>query len=497
MVRLDVADAYRLSLVWLRRDLRLEDNVALLRAAQAGERVACVFVLDPGLLRGPRVGPPIVQFFFESLRALRTRVRALGSDLVLLEGDPARELAAFAARTGAQALFYNRDYEPAAIARDRRVAERLRAAGLAVHDFIDHVYFAADEVLQPGEKPYVVYTPYRRRWQARFATSPHPPVRSEKAVREKLLGREALGATRAVPHPQDYGHTSSRAFPQGGCEEAQRLLARFLADCADGYAGERNLPELDATSRLSPHLRAGTIGIRTVVHAAARQAARTQPHAPSGIATWLGELVWRDFFQQLLAHHPRVAHAPFLEAAHGIAYAHDPPAYEAWCAGRTGYPIVDAAMIQLNTTGWMHNRLRMITASFLTKHLLIDYHDGERYFEQRLADADPAANNGGWQWSASTGTDAAPYFRVFNPTLQGKTFDPEGTFVRAMLPALRRVPARYVHEPWAMPRSLQAECGCTVGRDYPAPIVDHAFARERALAAYGAALGKRLRAPSR
>jgi deoxyribodipyrimidine photo-lyase len=491
-----VPHRYPVSLVWFRRDLRLDDHVALLRAAEASERVVCAFVLDPVLLRGPRVGPPIVQFFFESLRVLRERLRAAGSDLALLEGDFAGELLALAQWTGARAVFYNADYDPDAVGRDERVTRRLRGAGLDVHAFTDHVYFGADEVLQPAGKPYVAYTPYRRRWNARFALAPHPPLRSEEAVRGKLLARGALGPTRDVPRPEEYGHPSSDAYPRAGLDVAQGMLSRFVVDGAARYADRRNVPALDATSRLSPHLRAGTIGIRTVVHAAARLRQLSPPHAAANVEAWIGELVWRDFYQQLLAHHPRVAHEPFHEAANGIEYAGDPAAYAAWCEGRTGYPIVDAAMVQLNTTGWMHNRLRMIAASFLTKHLLTDYHEGERYFEQRLADADLAANNGGWQWSASTGTDAAPYFRIFNPILQGKSFDPDGAFVRAMIPALRDVPAKYVHEPWALPPLLQAEHGCVIGRDYPAPIVDHASARKRALEVYGAAISGTRPSPS-
>jgi deoxyribodipyrimidine photo-lyase len=484
-------ERYTVSLVWLRRDLRLDDHVALFRAAQASDRVVCAFVLDPPLLRGPRVGAPIVQFFFDSVCVLRERLLAAGSDLALLEGDFAGELLALARRVDAGAVFYNTDYDPNAIARDEHVARQLRRAGMDVHASIDHVYFAADEVVQDGGKPYAVYTPYRRRWNARFAAEPHPPVRSEAAARDKLLARETIGATRDVPRPEDYGHASSDAYPRAGLFEAQRLLRSFLGDGAARYADARNVPALDGTSRLSPHLRAGTIGIRTVVHAAAKLRERAEKHVASNVDTWLGELVWRDFYQQLLAHHPRIAHEPFVEAAQTIPYVHDPAVYTAWCEGLTGYPIVDAAMTQLNTSGWMHNRLRMIVASFLTKHLLTDYHEGERYFEQHLADADLAANNGGWQWSASTGTDAAPYFRVFNPTLQGKTFDQNGAFVRAMLPALANVPDKYVHEPWTIPPLLQAELGCVIGRDYPAPIVDHAFARRRAIDVYGAALGRK------
>ena len=478
---------YPVSIVWLRRDLRLDDHVALFRAAEASERVVCAFVLDPRLLRGPRVGPPIVQFFLDSLSVLRDGLRARGSDLALLEGEFSAELLGLARRAGAGAIFYNADYDPDAVARDEDVTRRSRAAGIDVHASVDHVYFAADEVLQEGGKPYAVYTPYRRRWSARFAAAPHLPLASEAAARGALLGAGAIGQTRDVPRPEEYGHASSDAYPRAGHVEAERVLAAFLGGDVGRYAAARNVPALDATSRLSPHLRAGTIGIRTVVHAAAA----LRDDAGTHVDTWLGELVWRDFYQQLLAHHPRVAHEPFAEAAQTIPYVHDPAAYAAWCHGRTGFPIVDAAMTQLNTTGWMHNRLRMIVASFLTKHLLADYHEGERYFEQHLADADLAANNGGWQWSASTGTDAAPYFRVFNPTLQGKAFDPHGAFVRAMLPALTNVPDKYVHEPWTIPPLLQTELGCVVGRDYPAPIVDHAFARQRAIHVYGSALARK------
>ena len=483
-----MSSRYPVSIVWLRRDLRLDDNVALFRAAEASDRVVCAFVLDPVLLRGPRVGAPIVQFFFESLAALRKALRAQHSDLVLLEGDFAVELAALVSRVGASAVFYNEDYEPEAVARDGRVAQRLRGAAIDVHASTDHVYFGAGEVLQNDGRPYTVYTPYRRRWEARLASDPHPPVPSARAARGKLVARAALGPAREVPHPEEYGHTSGTAFPRGGGAEAQRVLDGFLAGSLAQYAEQRNVPAADGTSRLSPHLRAGTIGIRTLVHAASAAGARAE--ASSGARTWTGELIWRDFYQQLLHHRPRVAHEPFAEAAKTIAYARDEAGFAAWCEGRTGYPIVDAAMVQLNATGWMHNRLRMIVASFLTKHLLIDYREGERYFEQHLADADLAANNGGWQWAASTGTDAAPYFRIFNPILQGRTFDPDGSFVKRMIPALAKLPLKYVHAPWTTPPLLQAQVGCVIGRDYPEPVVDHAFARERALAVYGAAFGR-------
>ncbi|HEY4439753.1 MAG TPA: deoxyribodipyrimidine photo-lyase [Candidatus Elarobacter sp.] len=466
------------SIVWFRRDLRLDDHVALRRAADASAKLVCAFVLDPEQLRGPRVGAPIVQAFFTALAALRAELRELGSDLALLEGDAAAELAALAERTGARALYYNIDYEPAALARDAEVTKRLREAHVEVHDAVDHVYYGAGDVVQESGKPYAVYTPYRKRWTARLAHDERHPVASRAAAVTKFLGRDASLRSREVPQPEEYGHASSLLYPTVTSAEAHRLLDEFVACGLTAYADRRNVPALDATSRLSPHLRAGTIGIRTVVAAALerRRISRAQ-HAVAGIDAWLGELIWRDFYGQLLAHRPQVAQLPFIEAAETIPYRDDPDGYRAWCEGRTGYPIVDAAMRQLRETGWMHNRLRMIVASFLTKHLLIDYHEGERWFEQRLADADLAANNGGWQWAASTGTDAAPYFRVFNPTLQGKTYDPDGTFVRRWVPELQGVPAEVVHEP-----------GLLRPPAYPPPIVEHAAARQRAIDVYGGVL---------
>ncbi len=482
------ASRYSTSIVWLRRDLRLDDHAALDRAARCSERVVCAFVLDPELLRGPRVGAPIVQFFFDSLRELRADLQARGSDLALLEGDFAGELLRLARRVDAQAVFYNVDYDPEMRARDERIVGALRDVHLEVHDSVDHVYAAAGEIVQQGGKPYTVYTPYRKRWQAQFDAQPHAPYDSAAAVRDKLLPADALGATRPVPEPEDFGHRSSSAFPAGGTAAAQRLLDAFVAGEADGYLDRRNVPAIDGTSHLSPHLRAGTIGIRTCVDAARRARMQRPAKAAANIDGWIGELVWRDFYQGLLMQFPRIAAEPFIEAGKAVKYVQDAAGLTAWQTGATGYPIVDAAMTQLNTTGWMHNRLRMIVASFLTKHLLIDYHDGERYFEQHLADSDLAANNGGWQWSASIGTDAAPYFRVFNPTLQGKTYDPDGTFVRSMIPALAKVPDSYVHEPWAMPPLVASSAGFVLGRDYPAPIVEHSTARLRAIDVYSAAL---------
>jgi deoxyribodipyrimidine photo-lyase len=482
--------SFAVSIVWLRRDLRLSDHVALERAVAESDRVVCAFVLDPTLLRGETVGAPIVSFFFDSLAELRETLRARGSDLALLEGDFAEELRALARRTGASALYFNEDYEPDAIARDARVAAALEKDGLVVRSFLDHVYFGADETLKADGAPYTVFTPFKRRWLERLERDPRPPGGSRGPLARELAAADAIGETLPIPEPETYGHKRSEDFPAGGETRAHALLEAFVARDIGAYADARNAPAVAGTSGLSPHLRAGTIGIRTCVHAALAARAGARGPRATGIDTWLGELVWRDFYQQILRNFPRVASGPFDARAEKLVYRTSDEDWKAWTDGTTGYPIVDAAMLQLNTHGWMHNRLRMIVASFLTKDLLLDYRLGERYFERHLADGDLAANNGGWQWSASTGTDAAPYFRVFNPILQSKKFDPDGTFIRRMIPALAKLTGDAIHAPWTLSPIEAESLGFRLGRDYPEPIVDHAAARDRALAAYAPVLGK-------
>jgi len=470
---------YRRAVVWFRRDLRLADNVALMHAAASAAELVPAFVVEPGLLASERMGAPLVQACFGAVASLRDDLRARGSELAVLRGDPVSELTEFARAVGAQAVFYNEDYEPDAIARDDAVAAALRSAGIDASAHLDHVVLGADEVSTLQGAAYRVFTPYKRAWLDRYRIAPRLPVPSERAIEGKLLRRDAVAETHANPRPEDFGFVSSPAYPSCSEGVARAMLERFVAPGGDAerYAAARDFPELDATSRLSPQLRAGTIGIRTCVESA----------LPFDV--WLSELIWREFYQMILKRFPYVASGPFVKAAARIPWRNDERDFEAWCAGRTGYPIVDAAMRQLNQTGWMHNRLRMIVASFLTKDLLIDWRWGERYFERRLADADLAQNNGGWQWAASTGTDAAPYFRIFNPVTQGQRFDPTGAFVKAMLPELARVSPKFVHAPWTMPPLLQAESCCRIGQEYPVPIVDHAAARKEALAAYAPVLG--------
>lgn len=476
-------DARGRSLVWLRRDLRLDDSHAIWAAASQSRDVALAFVLDPALLRDPRTGAPLVQTFFNALLALRVDLRRLGSDLALLEGDSAGELLRFAQRIGAGAVYYNLDYEPKALDRDARVERELRRAGLAVRAHCDHVYFGADEVLQNDRSPYRVFTPYKRRWLQRRESDCRQPFASKELLRARLVDGSTIGATRDVPRPEDWGHRASAAFPDAGEATALKLLDRFLGERILRYREQRDVPSIAGTSRLSPQLRAGTIGIRTCIERAFALIGEVDAAADRSILTWISELIWRDFYQMVLRTWPRVADGPFRPTAAEIPWRSSETDFEAWCQGRTGVPIVDAGMRQLNATGWMHNRLRMITASFLTKHLLIDWRFGERYFERRLADADLAQNNGGWQWSAGTGTDAAPFFRIFNPVVQSRRFDPGADFIRAWIPELASVPSEYVHAPWEMPR-LVAGSAKDPAPGYPAPVVQLESGRRRALAAF-------------
>jgi len=359
------------SIVWLRRDLRLSDNVALEGAARARARIVCAFVLDPPLLRGPEIGAPIVCVFFDALTELRSALRIRGSDLALLEGDFANELTSLARRTGATRLYYNVDYVPSALERDAHVTAELERAGIAVEASLDHVYFGADDILKADGTPYTVFTPYKRSWLARHQTEPRPPVPSLGAIGHRLATRDAIGETLPVPEPEAYGRERSEHFPRGGEAVARNVLDAFVATSLAAYADRRNAPAITGTSHLSPQLRAGTIGIRTCVFAAQEARDNARGARATGYDTWISELVWRDFYQQIFKNFPHVAREPFLAAAQRLRFRESEADFAAWAQARTGYPIVDAAMTQLRTYGWMHNRLRMIVASFFTKDLLL------------------------------------------------------------------------------------------------------------------------------
>lgn len=460
---------------WIRRDLRLTDNRALTAALGAADQVVPVFLWDATILGSPWYGEKRHAFLLGGLRALAASLQGRGSRLILRQGDPAAELQKVCAEAGASTVFAERDYSPYAKRRDEAVAS---VVNLSLHEGV--TIRPLDAVRQESGKDYTVFTPYSKRWKSL------PPVqRSDILPAPKTIPTPANLAS--LPWPDQPTLPASVPFLPSE-EEAKRRLGAFV-EGADApiyhYGSGRDRPDLAATSQLSPYLRFGMVSARlaalgayTAMERAADKAAR------ASVEIWLNELIWRDFYLMILNEYPHVRRGSFRRQYDRIAWVNDEQHFAAWCEGRTGYPIVDAAMRQLATLGWMHNRLRMITASFLVKDLLIDWRWGERWFMQSLIDGDPAANNGGWQWTAGVGTDAAPYFRVFNPTSQGEKFDPEGAFVRQWVPELAGTPVKYIHAPWTMPPSEQRRARCLIGQEYPAPIIDHAWARERALAAY-------------
>ncbi|MFM7100657.1 MAG: cryptochrome/photolyase family protein, partial [Verrucomicrobiota bacterium] len=423
---------------WFRRDLRVSDNTALHEASRRAGCVVPVFCWDDRILQSPDVGPARVAFLLRSLAALRANLESLGHRLIVRHGPPEVELPALSREAGAEAVFVNRDYEPYARERDRRVADALAATGVRLESCKDSVIHEEREVLTQGGAPYTVFTPYSKAWKTRPIPPPVPrlsPART--AVPERLTSLALPESVEAL------GHRLTQELPPAGERAGLKALDDYLERRVFAYAEQRNFPADDAgTSRLSAHLRFGTVNIRTVLArwAKARQEASTAA-ARNGCEIWLSELIWREFYVQILANFPHVVVGAFRPEYNRLDWPGSEDHFQAWCAGQTGYPIVDAALRCLNATGWMHNRLRMIVAMFLTKDLLVSWQRGERYFMQQLVDGDLAANNGGWQWSAGTGTDAAPYFRIFNPVSQGEKFDPEGTFIRRWIPELRDVPA--------------------------------------------------------
>ena len=468
--------AYRSALFWFRRDLRVEDNAGLHAALTAAERVHCAFVFDRDILDA--LASPHdrrVDFIHGSVQALREALRRRGGELIVLHDRARTAIPALAAKLGVEAVLANGDYEPDAVARDAAVARALEAAGRRMHLAKDQAIFEKDEVLTQAGRPFTVFTPYRNAWRKLlepFYVEAYPVERHAKR-----LARPAFAVEMPTLASLGFERTDIAASEMGvGTGAAMRLLDAFESRM-ERYHEARDFPAIAGTSLLSVHNRFGTVSVREL-------ARRALAHAGEGAAAWLSEITWRDFYFQFLWHHPRAARESFRPEYANLDWPNDPALWDAWREARTGYPVIDAAMNQLHATGFMHNRLRMIVASFLCKDLLVDWRRGERHFAAHLNDYDLAANNGGWQWAASTGCDAQPYFRIFNPVAQSERFDAEGAFIRRFLPALARVPAKYVHAPWTMPAAVQAASGCVIGRDYPPPVVDHSAQREKALALY-------------
>ena len=458
------------ALVWFRRDLRDHDHAALSAALAGAQQVYCAFVFDSEILDAlPARRDRRVHFIRESLVELDAALRAKGGGLIVRHGRATEEIPALAKELGVSAVFANRDYEPAAKQRDALVTGSLKSDGIEFHAFKDQAIFDGNEVLTQADKPFSVFTPYKNAWLKRLTAADY----AEWPCHGQLAGGEFTG----IPALTEIGFETSDLDALGilpGTSGARALWDEFRQGRIERYGALRDFPAVKGVSYLSVHLRFGTIGIRELVRSALN--ARD--------TTWLNELIWRDFYFMILDHFPHVVGSAFKPAYDAVQWDNWPDAFAAWKEGRTGYPLVDAAMRQLNHSGWMHNRLRMIAASFLSKDLGIDWRLGAQYFADQLNDFDLSANNGGWQWAASTGCDAQPYFRIFNPVTQSERFDPEGKFIRRYVPELAKVANKYIHAPWQMGRIEQESIGVVIGRDYPAPIVDHATAREKTLARY-------------
>lgn len=471
------------ALVWFRLDLRLTDNPALAAALKRGGPIVPVFIWAPEEEGDWPPGGASRWWLHQSLKALAADLASRGARLVLRRGPTLDALRALVRETGAHAVFWNRRYEPALIARDRAVKEALRAEGLEVESFNSALLFEPWTVANRAGKPFQVFTPFWRHCLGLAEPPPPQPAPEHLPAPPRWPTSEPLAALELEPKI-DWA-AGLRAAWQPGEAGALATLRRFLDGAFTSYAEQRNRPDLLGTSRLSPHLHFGELGPRQVWHSLKAWAARRGvPEATWRGSQFLAEIGWREFAHHLLFHFPHTPSKPLRPEFARFPWRRNPDGLRAWQRGRTGYPIVDAGMRELWTTGWMHNRVRMIVASFLVKDLLVDWRAGARWFWDTLVDADLASNTLGWQWTAGCGADAAPYFRIFNPVSQGAKFDPQGDYVRRWVPELARLPAAWIHQPWAAPPSVLQQAGVELDRNYPRPVVGHAIAREVALEAW-------------
>jgi deoxyribodipyrimidine photo-lyase len=462
---------------WFRRDLRLSDNTALHQACESGQPVIPLFIFDTTLLKSPRMSIPRLKFLLDSLKSLDESLQKLGTRLLIRHGKPIEVLRELITEKSVKALYFNRDYSPYANQRDEKIEQNL---GIPVYISEDAVLLPPEAVCKADGSPYLVFTPYWKKWQAK--------EKSSVSQLELHQGHFMAVETSAIPSMQELGFADTASLAPASEAHAMQRLGAFLEKDIEDYAEKRNHLAIspytnkhpEGGSYLSPYLRFGLLSPRQAYWSAQKGYENTEiADAQGSIKTWISELAWREFYTQILQHFPHVLKRDFVDTYLKLEWQNDAEDLKAWQSGMTGYPIVDAAMRQLNTIGWMPNRARMIVASFLTKHLLIHWSYGELYFMQHLMDGDTASNNGGWQWAAGTGTDAQPYFRIFNPVTQSKKFaSPE--YLRHWLPELKTVPENHIHAPWEMDKPP---------KDYPSPIIEHHQGYERAIQVYKQARG--------
>ncbi|MFH1145177.1 MAG: deoxyribodipyrimidine photo-lyase [Candidatus Eisenbacteria bacterium] len=486
-------------LLWFRQDLRLADNPALCAAAEAGLAVIPVFIWSPEEEGRRPPGAAGRYWLHQSLAALDAELRKRRARLILRRGSTAAELGRLLAETRACAIYWNRRYEPEAVKQAARLRRELAAENVELRDYAGSLLCEPHAVRTKAGTPFKVFTPFYRAALQQYRHEPVPPSAPPMESPAHWPRSLNLDALDLLPRVDWAG--GIRRFWRCGERAAQERLAQFVDEQVDDYDRLHDRPDRDGTSCLSPHFHFGEISPqqawdaviraaerRAASPAAPRSAARKNPW-PAGAEAFLRQLFWREFSCHVLAHFPRLPDQPLHPQFARLPWKRSGRELKAWQSGRTGYPVIDAAMRQLWETGWMHNRARMIVGSFLVKDLLIRWQEGERWFWDTLVDADLACNAFNWQWTAGCGADPAPFFRIFNPVLQGQKFDPQGDYVRRYVPELARMPARYIHAPWAAPEGILKEAGVDLGRTYPQPMVDHAEARDRALLALASVKG--------
>ncbi|QWD91967.1 deoxyribodipyrimidine photo-lyase [Polynucleobacter asymbioticus] len=480
------------ALVWLRRDLRLYDNAALHHALKNSQQVWVAFIFDQTIL-SPLLKQGLneqglkadrrVDFIWQGIAQLDQALRKQGGGLIVQFGKPSECIPKIAQELGVETVFVNHDYEPTAISRDEQIEATLAQSGIAFESFKDQVIFEKKEILTNSNTVFSVFTPYKNNWLKTLQAKDLAPY--DCVAKKGQFASIPAKLDRGIPSLKSMGFTQTgiETYLPPGAVGGEHFLEDFLHRI-DQYQMGRDFPAIKGVSYLSTHLRFGMLSIRGLV----REAHRRMLAGSMGATIWLSELIWRDFYFMILANHPRLASGeafkPDYDKIEWESGATAKKLFTAWCEGKTGYPLVDAAMHQLNQSGYMHNRLRMVVASFLTKDLGIDWRWGEAYFAEHLNDFELSSNNGGWQWASSSGCDAQPYFRIFNPITQSEKFDAEGKFIRRYLPQLEKLSNKSIHAPWLAGHIELEAAGLLLGRDYPMPIVDHDEARKKTLVRY-------------